>query len=282
MSEQDSGIDEAVRRGFHELIAAEMGQRVREMINARPAAAFADLAAGAVYLYGVRSSDGDPRWSHDHCVQVFRVVRTTAGGKQAVVRYWHDGLFGDKDDRAYAGNYRNPCVELDDVLVRLLGVGHRAVVEAAVSRGLVVPPIVRCEYPELFVEIPERFALKESPTRQAEDAASRVRNALAERRRGYPSRALVARDVDRWVRDVRERLRLFLDGATCTAGGKSDLAEKWYAEAEQDFHAQVDFCAWLRPLVASGGVFYVGEPELPEAASLEWRPPRERLRPFQE
>ena len=54
----------------------------------------------------------------------------------------------------YTGNF----IELDADLRALTGITHETVVKAAVDAGLDVPPIVRREYPGLFVEIPERFA----------------------------------------------------------------------------------------------------------------------------
>lgn len=146
-------------------------------------------------------------------------------------------------------------IELTAVLRSLLGVTHEAIVTAAVARGLVVPPRVRCEYPALFLDIPDRFAKPDEWN--AKTAAQRVKNTLhSDWGSKWPKKPVNAEAVDLWIETAHARLAHGRnESVRCIAMNRD--TEDDYAKVWREFEDLIDFYRWLRPHVSPGGVFYV-------------------------
>ena len=139
----ESGIDVALRKGFHKLAAYDMARECRAILDAHPTCEFVGLEPGKTYCY---------KPSYGNRFELLTIGEVTPKRTQAVA-----SVDGGAPRRIYKGSYSGTFVELDADLRALAGITHEAVVKAAVDAGLDVPPIVRRQYPGLFVEIPERF-----------------------------------------------------------------------------------------------------------------------------
>ena len=139
----ENGTDVALRKGFHKLSAYDMAAKCRAMLEARPTCEFAALEPGKTYCY---------KPPYGNRFELLTIGEVTPKRTQAVASV--DG----HTRRIYKGSYTGTFAELDADLMALAGITHEMVVKAAVDAGLEVPPLVRREYPALFVKVPERFA----------------------------------------------------------------------------------------------------------------------------
>ncbi len=232
----ESGIDIALRMGFHKLPAFDMAQACRKLLDARPTCQFAGLQPGKTYVY--KASYG----SH---VELLTIGEVTPKHTQAVA-----SVNGSAARRIYRGSYEGTFSELDADLIALSPVKHEEVVKAAVERGLDVPPKVRRQYPALFVEIPERFAQEPRTT-----AAQRVTNALSDSWIVRP-RPLCPTDLDAQIEEAHRQIAVLQDTRVQAVVANPDTAVD-YDRYIADHRADIDFYRWLRPLVDLGGVFYI-------------------------
>jgi len=232
----ESGIDVALRMGFHQVVAYDMSVKCRAMLDARPTCQFADVQPGKTYVYK------PPYGNH---MQLVTVGEVTPKRTQAVA-----SVNGSAACRIYRGSYEGTFSELDADLIALSPVKHEEVVKAAVERGLDVPPKVRRQYPALFVEIPKRFAQEPRHT-----AAERVKNALNPDwvRRTEP---VGPATFDRQIEEAHRQIAELQDTRVQAVVANPDTAAD-YDRYIADHRADIDFYRWLRRLVDVGGVFYV-------------------------
>jgi hypothetical protein len=227
--------DTAVRLGFHRMTANEVGRTLKGMLAARPKVGFPEIEAGKTY----EVNKG-----------VLRVIKTTPSGKQAEVLN-----FGElRSYRAYAGSYAGATfTELDDDLIAMVGVTHRAIVEEAVDRGLDVPAEVRREQPDLFVDIPERFAKPRSHG-IATTAAERVLDAISP---PHFSRKIVGPEtiLARIEAAHIEQARLIDAMVAAVVDGSPRIED--FRRYEREFLELVEFYRWLLPHVSPGGALYI-------------------------
>lgn len=236
----ESGIDVALRKGFHKMPAFDMAQKCRAMLDKRPTCAFPELQPGKTYVY--KASYG----SH---LELLTVGEVTPKRTQAVA-----AVNGNGPRRIYKGSYEGTFSELDADLIALSPVKHEEVVKAAVERGLDVPPEVRREYPNLFVEIPERFA---QPPRHT--APERVRNALSDSwlRRTSP---VSTATLDGQIEETHRQIAILQDTRCQAVAANPDTAVD-YDRYLAEHRADIDFYRWLRRLVDVGGVFHIPAPK---------------------
>ena len=233
----ESGIDVALRKGFHKLTACEMGQRCRAMLDKRPTCQFADVQPSKTYLYKA------PCGGH---MEILTIGEVTPKRTQAVA-----GINGSTR-RIFKGSYEGTFSELDADLIALSSVKHEEVVKAAVERGLDVPPVVRREYPALFVEIPERFA------HGCHSAAERVANALNDAwvRRINP---VSLATLDAQIEEAHRQIAVLQDTRCQAVAANPDTAPD-YDRYIAEHRADIDFYRWLRRLVDVGGIFHLPVP----------------------
>ena len=232
----ESGIDVALRMGFHQVVAYDMSVKCRAMLDARPTCQFADVQPGKTYVYK------PPYGNH---MQLVTVGEVTPKRTQAVA-----SVNGSAACRIYRGSYEGTFSELDADLIALSPVTHEDVVKAAVERGLDVPAEVRRQYPALFVEIPERFAQEPRHT-----AAERVKNALNPDwvRRTEP---VGPATFDRQIEEAHRQIAVLQDTRVQAVVANPDTAVD-YDRYIADYRDDIDFYRWLRRLVDVGGVFYI-------------------------
>ena len=232
----ESGIDVALRKGFHKLVAYDMARECRAMLDARPTCEFAGLKPGKTYCY---------KPPYGNRFELLTIGEVTPKRTQAVA-----AVNGNGPRRIYRGSYEGTFSELDADLIALSPVKHEEVVKAAVERGLDVPPEVRREYPALFVEIPERFA---QPPRHS--ATERVKNAL------NPTWVLRKEPVgpatfDAQIEEAHRQIAVLQDTRCQAVAANPDTAADYdrYIAAHR---ADIDFYRWLRRLVDVGGIFCI-------------------------
>lgn len=239
MTSTETGIDVALRKGFHKLTAYDMANKCRTMLEKCPTCRFTDLQPGKTYLYKA------PYGGHMEMLTVGEVTRKRT---QAVV-----GVNGSAR-RVYRGAYEGTFCELTADLVALSPVKHEEVVKAAVDSGLDVPPVVRREYPHLFVEIPERFAQE-----PRHSAAERVKNALSDSwlRRTSP---VSTATLDAQIEEAHRQIAILQDTRCQAVAANPDTAGD-YDRYLAEHRADIDFYRWLRRLVDVGGVLYLPSPQ---------------------
>ena len=231
----ETGIDVALRMGFHAMPAYDMSVKCRAMLDARPTCDFAGLEPGKTYVY-------KPPYGSMALVTVGEV---TPKRTQAVA-----SVNGSGACRIYRGSYTGPFSELDADLIALSPIKHEEAVKAALERGLAVPAEVRRQYPALFVEIPERFAQEPRHT-----AAERVKNAL------NPDWVLRTEPVgpatfDRQIEEAHQQIAILQDTRVQAVVANPDTSAD-YDQYIAGHRADIDFYRWLRRLVDVGGVFYI-------------------------
>jgi len=229
-----TGINVALRKGFHTMTASDTGREGRALLDARPTCDFAGLEPGKSYCY--KPSYGDT-------VKMLAIGEVTPKRTQAIA-----SVNSGEPRRIYKGDYAGTFIELDADLQALTGITHENIVAAAVTAGLDVPPAVRREYPALFVEIPERFAQPNTP------AAERVTHAL--------SNSWLKRDpvttvnLDAQIEEAHRRIAELQDTRCQAVVANPDVApdyDRYLVEHRND----IDFYRWLRRLVDTGGIFSV-------------------------
>ena len=239
----DNGINTALAWGHHCMTKAECGKDIRTRIEARPICEFAGMQSGKTYFF---------KHGYDHrntACKVLACIKTTPKGKQATLSAYPD----HKPYTAYAGSFHGSFYELDAELVGIIGITHREVVQAALSPTRVResgyfynPPLkVKIEYPDLFVEIPKRFA------KRANTEVERVVDSLSPR---FPIKAVDRKLVAQWIEQAHTSIR----SLTCERTRKvceNPALSKDYDEYIEDYKEDIDFYRWLEPLVSKGGMF---------------------------
>jgi len=230
------GIDVALRKGFHIIGAYEMSRECRALLDARPTCEFAGLKPGKTYIY--KSSNGNK-------MQLLTIGEVTPKRTQAIA-----SVNGSMARRIYKGDYTGTFSELDADLIALADVKHETIITAAVGTGLDVPPLVRREYPGLFVEIPEQFAQPPNIS-----ATERVTNAF--------SPAWVRRDkavtpaiLDAQIEEAHQQIARLQD-TRCQAVAANPDTTVDYDRYLAEHRADIDFYRWLRRLVDVGGIFHI-------------------------
>jgi len=239
MTSTENGIDVALRKGFHKLTASDMAAKCRAMLDARPTCEFAALEPGKTFCY-------KPPYSNRF--ELVTVGEVTPKRTQAVA-----SVDGREPRRIYKGSYTGTFAELDADLVALAGITHEMVVKAAVDAGLDVPPVVRREYPGLFVEIPDRFANGRF------SAVERVKQALQPA--PFQREPVSVADVDKFIEHAHYLIATARCERTRRAALNPDMGQD-YDRMYNDHVADIDFYRWLRRQIDVGGVFHI-----PAAAS---------------
>jgi len=237
MTTSESGTDVALRKGFHKLPAYDMAAKCRAMLDARPTCEFAGLEPGKTYCY---------KPSYGNRFELVTVGEVTPKRTQAVA-----SIDGREPRRIYKGSYTGTFAELDADLRALAGVTHETVVKAAVDAGLDVPPLVRREYPGLFVEIPERFANGHF------SAVERVKQALLPA--PFQREPVSVADVDKFIEHAHWHLDTLRCERTRRGALNPDMGADYDRMAEGHVN-DIDFYRWLRRLMDVGGVFHVPAP----------------------
>ena len=233
----ESGIDVALRKGFHTMIANDMARECRAMLDARPTCEFHALEPGKTYCY---------KPPYGNRFELLTIGEVTPKRTQAVA-----SVNGGEPRRIYKGSYTGTFAELDADLRALSGITHEAVVTAAVDAGLDVPPLVRRQYPGLFVEIPERFASGRF------SAVERVTQALQPA--PFQREPVSVADVDKFIEHAHYLLATVRCERTRRVALNPDMAVD-YDRIVDDNVNDIDFYRWLRRQVDVGGVFHVPAP----------------------
>jgi len=229
-----TGTDVALRKGFHKLTAYDMAAKCRAMLKARPTCEFAALEPGKTYCY---------KPPYGNRFELIVVGEVTPKRTQAVA-----SIDGREPRRIYKGSYTGTFSELDADLVALAGITHEMVVKAAVDAGLDVPPVVRREYPALFIEIPDRLANGRF------SAVERVKQALQPA--PFQREPVSVADVDKFIEHAHYLIATARCERTRRAALNPDMGQD-YDRMYNDHVADIDFYRWLRRLVDVGGVFHI-------------------------
>jgi len=232
-----AGTTVALGKGFHKLPAYDMARKCRAMLDARPTCEFAALEPGKTYCY---------KPPYGNRFELIVVGEVTPKRTQAVA-----GIDGGEPRRIYKGSYTGTFAKLDADLVALAGITHEMVVKAAVDAGLDVPPVVRREYPALFVEIPERFANGRF------SAVERVKQALLPA--PFQREAVSVADVDKFIEHAHYLIATARCERTRRAALNPDMGQD-YDRMYDDHMGDIDFYRWLRRLLDVGGIFHVPAP----------------------
>jgi len=229
-----TGTNVALRKGFHKLTAYDMAAKCRAMLDARPTCEFAALEPGKTYCY---------KPPYGNRFELLTIGEVTPKRTQAVA-----SVNQGEPRRIYKGSYTGSFAELDADLVALAGITHETVVKAAVDAGLDVPPVVRREYPGLFVEIPDRFANGRF------SAVERVKQALLPA--PFQREPVSVADVDKFIEHAHYLIATARCERTRRAALNPDMGQD-YDRMYNDHMGDIDFYRWLRRLVDVGGVFHV-------------------------
>jgi hypothetical protein len=238
-----SGIDVALRKGFHRMVANDMARECRAMLDARPTCQFDGIQAGKSYCY---------KPPYGNRFELLTIGEVTPKRTQAVA-----SVNGGEPRRIYKGSYTGTFVDLDADLRALTGITHEMIVKAAVDAGLEVPPEVRRQYPDLFIEIPERFANGRF------SAVERVKQALQPA--PFQREAVSVADVDKFIEHAHYLLATARCERTRRAALNPDMGQD-YDRMAKDHIDDIDFYRWLRRQVDVGGVFHVPAPAASHAA----------------
>jgi hypothetical protein len=238
-----SGIDVALRKGFHRMVANDMARECRAMLDACPTCQFDGIQAGKSYCY--KPPYGDR-------FELLTIGEVTPKRTQAVA-----SVNGGEPRRIYRGSYTGTFVDLDADLHALTGITHEMNVKAAVDAGLEVPPEVRRQYPDLFIEISERFANGRF------SAVERVKQALQPA--PFQREAVSVADVDKFIEHAHYLLATARCERTRRAALNPDMGQD-YDRMAKDHIDDIDFYRWLRRQVDVGGVFHVPAPAASHAA----------------
>jgi hypothetical protein len=238
-----TGIDVALAKGFHRVVANDMARECRKMLDACPTCQFEGIEAGKSYCY-------KPSYGTAALVVVGEV---TPKRTQAIA-----SVNGGEPRRIYKGSYNcGTFIELDADLRALTGITHEMIVKAAVDAGLDVPPEVRRQYPALFVEIPERFANGRF------SAVERVAQALQPA--PFQRESVSVADVDEFIEHAHYLLATVRCERTRRVALNPDMAVD-YDRMVSDNVDDIDFYRWLRRQIDVGGVFYIPAPAASHAA----------------
>lgn len=229
------GIEVALRKGFHTMVANDMARQCRAMLDGQPTCDFAGLEPGKTYCF---------KPSYGTRYELLTIGEVSPKRTQAVA-----SVDNGEPRRIYRGSYPGTFIELDADLRALSGITHEAIVSAAVAANRKVPPLVRRHYPGLFIEIPDRFA-QDNIT-----ATQRVTNALS------PSwvasdRTVTPATVDAQIEEAHAQIATLQDTRCQAVALNPDVAPDYdrYIEGHRN---DIDFYRWLRRQVDKGGVFHV-------------------------
>lgn len=215
----------ALARLYHQQTAYEMTRDVEALMAERPKLPFEALETGQMVFQPPAYSGA----SHD----VFSVLKVTPKRTQIEARR----PIGDQAPfKAYKGSYYTPFTILDENLVSLLGITHREIVEEAVRLALAVPGRVRVYYPDLFVEVPERFEAKR----------------LIETLRPQWGREVTNRELKAFIEERHQRFRQ-LESQMSKAVVLNPATAEDYQRYLLGYIADIDFFRWLLPHVSEGG-----------------------------
>ncbi len=233
----ETGIDVALRKGFYKLTAYDMAAKCRKMLDARPTCEFAAVEPGKTYCY---------KPSYGNRFELLTIGEVTPKRTQAVA-----SVDGREPRRIYKGSYTGTFAKLDADLVALAGITHETVVKAAVDAGLDVPPVVRREHPQLFIEIPERFASGNW------SAVERVKQAL--KPAPFQREPVSVADMDGFIEHAHHLLEHVRCERTRRGALNPDMGQDYERMAEGHVN-DIDFYRWLRRLVGVGGIFHIPAP----------------------
>ena len=235
-SEHANGIPEvAFRKGFHRMVANDMGRECRAMLDACPTCDFEGLEAGKSYCY--KPSSG--------ATALVVVGQTTPKRRQAVA-----SVNQGEPRRIYRGDYYGRFIELGSDL-RALDWHHprndryrrrgRRHGSAAGSPPAVPDPV--CRNPGAVCQRP--------PT-----AAERVTQSLS---RPFPRAPVSIADIDAWIAHAHESIASLRCERTRRVALNPDTAGD-YDQYLDEYRNDIDYYRWLRKLVDVGGVFHVPAP----------------------
>jgi hypothetical protein len=224
----------AIHKGFHRMTAYDMACECRAMLDACPTCEFEGLEPGKSYC--CKPSYGTP--------SLVVIGEVTPKRTQAVA-----SVNNGEPRRIYKGNYHGATfVELNDDLRDLTGITHEMIVAAAVRGNLEVPVEVRRQYPNLFVEIPERFANGRNT------AAERVTQSLTPPM--FAPAPVSPADIDAWIDTTHQSIASLRCERTRRVALNPDTSSD-YDQYLDGYRDDIDYYRWLRKLVDVGGVFHI-------------------------
>jgi len=270
----------AFEKGFHLMTSRQMVQAMQEWLQSMPTVPWAELQEGETYVY-LRGTNN---------YECFTVVRTTPTRAKVIAQDLNrDGA----ETELFKGNYDfRTFWQLDEGLKSMLYIQHEAIVRAAHDQilqqraddpiNLALPLEVRCEYPELYVQVPERFnkggghhaekvfqtsewdwCRNLSPAREA-TALDRLKSCLTGRDWPRSGRCTPAK-VQQWIDEANRRAGqltcVMIRGSVEARPGDSLNARQSFDRLLLNFCGDIDFYEWLMPLVSEGGPFYYEVPQ---------------------
>lgn len=229
----------AFERGYHKMTSGEMGADIRKRIDsAYVVHEFSGIERGQTYLYRKRYGSDD----------VFRIENITPSGKQADVTKLSPN--GDFKFRIHAASYREKFIDLESAgVLELLRIEHRDIIKKALWYGKSgITVAVAREYPDLFVEIPDRFDRKIP----LETKVDRIKRALESH---FGKTATAAEFLDR-IESHHVSIRELQEESTRMTQFNPALKQD-YETYIADNKDSIDFYRWLLPHVSAGGVFSI-------------------------
>lgn len=236
----------AFKWGYHKMSRNEMSKDMLARIQKGKHVSFAELTPGT-YMYDQRK-------------EVFIIGKLTPAKRQAeAIRL---GPGGQRfSTRLHSGNYSyGKFVALSDEIVSMLDVKHEAIIEEIVSREGPgpVPPMVRREYPQFFVEVPERFGIKDSAYESCfrETPRERVKNALLREGTRWGGAIPSAESMEEIIQGDHASMTVLYNERAQALSLNRDIGND-YDRCIQERKNNIDFYRWLIPYFEVGGVFYV-------------------------
>ena len=130
---------------------------------------------------------------------------------------------GSMATRVRASGFRDKFIKLSPDLISLSDASHAEIVGSAHKIGLPIPPLVRREHPDLFVTVPERFAIPDHTDRLKKAAAiDRLKDTLSESYFRRPC-AVGVQQVDEWIEEAHYRIARDQNHANMLVGTNPDL-----------------------------------------------------------
>jgi hypothetical protein len=247
--------ESTLERGFHRMRRSDCAGAMKAMYNACPVVEFADLKPGSI----VSHENGGSGYLSSTTYKIYRVVRHTPSGTQVALKPYPETYEVKLDRRTVRGKFR----ELSEETFAVLQVSHRMIVEEAIYRGLYIPPIVRREYPELFVDIPERFGFTAPHHYIRTTEAERVAESMF--CGNFLRKPTTEKTVLGWIDSAHGKIQEMADYAIRKAATNPDVSED-FDRYTTEFQDNIDFYRWLLPLVSERGVFYIeSKPEETES-----------------
>lgn len=228
-------LEHTIKNNFHKMTKYEIGVCCQERINSLTKFGFSEIKPNTV-IYRHRYQDRG---------NIFVVHSVTPSGKQVVVSNYSPDAEGQSQYKIYSGTYGHYMfseISGDDLL--LIGLDHEEIIRFAVESGLnsEIPAKVKIEYPELFVDISDRFLV------------TRVKNTLGVSwcGRKFATEAQVIEWIEERHTDVRK-----LDEYIPVVRTKNPNNVQDWERYRDGYREDIDFFRWLQPHVSVGGVFYI-------------------------